>query len=333
MKTLLLPALILIIGGCVVQGSPDNTPVAVSGNVNLVWTFSDGESCSRLAGTIDHLVVHIPGEQLQNGGIFPCEVAGTQGIELTDFAPGNYSVSVTAVAPVSGEALYTWSGSFTVNGDVQVDVLLVPVAPVPQPGNVTVVWSFNDGQTCAGLAGLVDHIQITIPGEVLQNAGAYPCEAAGTMGIVLDDFSYGDYNLTVEADDASGSALYSFSGSFTVDGDVRVVVPLAPTVQPLSPGNITFLWTFGDGNSCASLAGIVSSVQVSIPGEPLQNNGNYPCDTAGSQGIEVDDFTGGDYAYTIDALDSTGSVVYSDTGTFQVNGSVTVDVTLEPNHP
>ena len=150
------------------------------------------------------------------------------------------------------------------------------------------------------------------------------------MGIVLNDFAPADYNFSVQADDAAGAPLYTFSGSFSVDGDVRVQVPLAPVAQPLSPGNITFLWSFGDGNTCSTLLNTVASVQVSIPGEALQNQGNYPCETAGAQGIEVDDFVGGDYSYTIDALDVAGTVVYSDTGSFQVDGNVNVDVVLQP---
>jgi hypothetical protein len=180
------------------------------------------------------------------------------------------------------------------------------------------------------LSSQVASIQIVIPGQALANNGIYPCETSGTQGIQLQDFTPQSYTVEVSALDSGNNVLYSGSGTAVVNGDVSVDVPLAPSAT-LLPGNIDFIWSFSDGNTCSTLGSSVGGIQISIPGQVLANNGYYPCETTGVQGIELQNFAGGDYSATIQALDSTGTItLYQGTGTFEVNGNVTVTMTLSP---
>jgi hypothetical protein len=100
--------------------------------------------------------------------------------------------------------------------------------------------------------------------------------------------------------------------------------------QTGSPGNVTFVWTFGAGYQCDDVPE-VKSVKIVIPGESLDNNGFYACNTLGTDGITLRNFRAGIYNYTIDALDSRGAVLYKTTGSFRVNGNVMVTADLTPN--
>jgi hypothetical protein len=95
-----------------------------------------------------------------------------------------------------------------------------------------------------------------------------------------------------------------------------------------NPGNITFSWTLG-GQPCSAVPA-VANVRVTIPGEVLQNNGVYACDTGGYDGIQLANFVGGTYSWTVDGLDSSGTVLYTASGTVNVDGDVNVNVDLTP---
>lgn len=98
-----------------------------------------------------------------------------------------------------------------------------------------------------------------------------------------------------------------------------------------SHGDVTFLWSFrGAGYGCAVLPE-VTQVTVQIPGQALENHGTYGCLNAGSAGITLLDFGPGTYRYDIQARNSAGLILYEASGSFVVNGSVTVDVELVPS--
>jgi hypothetical protein len=81
--------------------------------------------------------------------------------------------------------------------------------------------------------------------------------------------------------------------------------------------SITFSWSFG-GRSCAQ-AGI-SSVVVSIPGQWVQNDGNFSCTTSNYDGITLTSFLPGSYSYTVSGYDVTGALRYQGSGTVYVDG-------------
>ena len=98
-------------------------------------------------------------------------------------------------------------------------------------------------------------------------------------------------------------------------------------LPPASAGDVTFQWTL-DGAACSSFPDVVS-VRISIPGEPLQNAGVFSCLVNGYPGVVLHDFAPGGYNFTVEALDGSGNVLFADSGTFAVNGSVTVPVYLK----
>src|SRR5262249_48462279 len=91
-------------------------------------------------------------------------------------------------------------------------------------------------------------------------------------------------------------------------------------------GDVTFTWTLA-GQQCAVVPQ-VSSVRISIPGEVIQNDGVFPCLVSNYPGIILQNFAPGSYTYTIQGLGYSGDVLYQATGTFIVDGNVTVQVDL-----
>lgn len=118
------------------------------------------------------------------------------------------------------------------------------------PGDVTFIWTF--ASTGAGRCSDtpdIKSIRITIPGEELLNGGVYPCSTAGVDGIVLHNFEPGTYSYTLEAISYTNHVLFASTGSFRVDGNVRVNSTLTPNG---SPGSFAYIsWAF-EGNTGSS---------------------------------------------------------------------------------
>ena len=115
-RLLSLAALLVLpfLPGCYVSSS---SHTSYSGDVTFYWSF-EGASC-RQESAIEYVLVHIPGESLDNDGYFYCTNGGIDGITLHDFAPGSYSYTLTAI-DYDGTESYYGSGGFTVDGDVGV---------------------------------------------------------------------------------------------------------------------------------------------------------------------------------------------------------------------
>jgi hypothetical protein len=98
--------------------------------------------------------------------------------------------------------------------------------------------------------------------------------------------------------------------------------------SPEYPGDVTFRWTFG-GLRCDEDRDI-KGVNIVIPGEHLQNDGFYPCQANGFDGIVLHDFVPGVYSFTIEGVSYDNEQLYLASGTFRVDGDVTVSVDLTP---
>ena len=98
-----------------------------------------------------------------------------------------------------------------------------------------------------------------------------------------------------------------------------------------SYGDVTMLWSFGTQQLGCSLVPEVTQVTIQIPGEQLQSGGTYDCRNAGTAGITLLDFAPGTYSFTIQGRNSAGSILYESSGTFRVDGPVTVTTTLMPS--
>lgn len=130
-------ALAAVLPGCVVH---DNTP-EYPGDVTFRWTFA-GLRCSEdrdIAG----VNIIIPGERLENGGEYPCQANGFDGIVLHDFVPGVYSFTLEGVS-YDNELLYSASGTFRVDGDVVVEVDLTPTGGPTSFAYVSWLFPPND---------------------------------------------------------------------------------------------------------------------------------------------------------------------------------------------
>jgi hypothetical protein len=99
-------------------------------------------------------------------------------------------------------------------------------------------------------------------------------------------------------------------------------------------GDIVFTWTFAGGQTCQQVPQ-VANVQVVIPGQtlsgatPTSPPGTFPCNFQGYDGVDLGQppFAGGTYPFTLNGLDASGNVLYSASGTVNVNG--TVDATVD----
>lgn len=102
--------------------------------------------------------------------------------------------------------------------------------------NITFAWTF-DGLSCA-LASVAT-VVVTMPGELIENAGRFPCASGSQEGITLEDFFPGTYPYTLEAYDTAGNLRYQASGTVQVDGAPQFEsVTLNATADGGTPGGV-----------------------------------------------------------------------------------------------
>ncbi|MCK6544341.1 hypothetical protein L6R52_00580 [Myxococcota bacterium] len=114
-----------LLGGCIIVDDDAGTPGPVPGHVDVRWTIT-GRTCADVPG-VAQVRVTIPGEVLVNDGLFPCSTDGVDGVVLHDFVPGSYTLAVDA-SDESAQVSYRAEASFSVNGDVTVQLDLAEVA-------------------------------------------------------------------------------------------------------------------------------------------------------------------------------------------------------------
>jgi hypothetical protein len=179
------------------------------------------------------------------------------------------------------------------------------------PGNVTFTWSFY-GAGCTENPS-VARVVITIPGETLQNGGSYPCSSNNYPGIVLHDFAPGTYNYTIDALGYSNERLFTSSGTFAVNGDVRVTIDLTPVGSPASYAYLN--WRFPANSSSSNpdcVSAGVTDVEVDIDGY-IQS---FRCvEGKSSPGARTVLLNPGVHDIRFRAMDSSGYVYYSYAGT------------------
>ena len=189
-KTVALFLVVSSLSGCVINGNG-----SYSGNVQFTWTLG-GLTCSNVP-QVTTIAINIPGEVLQNNGVFPCLTNNYPGIVLHDFLPGTYRFTIQGL-DANGTALYAADGSFTVNGDVVVSVDLSPTSAAIVPAYLT--WSFppnsqSPNPTCFQ-AG-VDVVDVTIDQGATQR---YSCDAGQVQpGVVSVPLNPGSHSITIAA--------------------------------------------------------------------------------------------------------------------------------------
>lgn len=196
---------------------------------------------------------------------------------------------------------------------------------VGDPGDVTFLWTFQGGR-CSDVP-YVKSVNIRIPGETLLNGGVYDCNTQGVDGITLHNFDSGTYNYTLEAVDYDNVIVYTATGSFTIDGNVRKVVDLMP--EGSSGSSYAYLsWFFPNGATCYQAG--VASVGVTIDGDASLSK-TFDCSAGtGTNSVSTPNLSAGAHTIEITSFDSSGHRLYYYSGnlTTQANRPVAVSYNL-----
>ncbi|MFZ5468543.1 MAG: hypothetical protein ACOZIN_03810 [Myxococcota bacterium] len=255
-----LTGCIIVSGGGGKQPPP---PPLQPGNVTFTWSFA-GQTCNDVPQVAKVQVV-IPGETLQNNGVYPCLANNYPGIVLHNFAGKTYSFEINALG-YGDEVLYTHAGTYTVNGDVRVTVDLTPVGGPNSYAYLT--WKFppnslSQNPTCQQVG--VAFVDVNIDGTTTR----YPCEQGQTTpGAQTPFIAAGTHSVAFVAVDANDYPYYRFSGSLqTFAGN-----PVSSDYQlAWGVGGVALGWQLTDGSlaqNCAS-AGVTT---MSINFEDAQGN-------------------------------------------------------------
>lgn len=249
-------AVLLLGTGCVIKNDGGSAPLP--GDLDVLWTFGDGRTCFDLGGYVDHVVVQIPGQALQNAGVFGCQVGGVQGIHLSNFSGGDYAVTVDAVDRF-GVSLYRGTSSVRIDGSRSVSLILSSTSQGGGYGAVQLRFGFLDAMrrrlSCAQ-AG-VGQVQVQIDNA----APAWvPCSVNGVDGADFVNLSVGQHLFTLTGLTGSGAqatASYSWQQ--------MVVVQPATLLVPVDMAPLNGSWSLGYNflNATCLTSGVASlAVQV-----------------------------------------------------------------------
>jgi hypothetical protein len=214
-------ALVLFLSVASLSGCVSSNNQVYNGNVTFTWSFQGGLTCSQVTS----IQINIPGEVLQNNGVYPCLTNNYPGIVLYDFVPGTYNFTVDALDARS-TVLQSVSGSFVVvNGDVGVPVALQWVV-----GGVSVQWQIS-GSNCFDIPTVYVNFEDTTGHFLYPGAGdPQSCSAGLPPGAIRYDYlPPGNYVVTLQGLSSSAGVVFSntpyppvtitaglFSGSQTI---------------------------------------------------------------------------------------------------------------------
>jgi hypothetical protein len=220
-RTLIAFLAVSSFSGCIVvdrSGGGGGVQKPVPGDVSFSWSFA-GATCSAVP-QVQSINLSIPGQQLQNSGVFPCLANDYPGITLLDFAGGDYSFAIEAVG-YGGEVLFGASGTFRVNGNIQVTTDLAPIVGANSYAYLT--WRFprnsvSNSPTCeqAGASA----VQVSIDGA---NPVEYPCaDGFTTSGAQTQLISAGTHSIELLGVNAGGYPYYRYQGTLTTTAGAPV---------------------------------------------------------------------------------------------------------------
>ena len=285
--------------GCIFTTTPLGTP----GDITLTWRFGNRQ-CFEVP-EVTQIAVQIPGQTLENNGVFGCLNANTAGIKLLNFQAGTYSYTVSG-RNAQGTVLYSASGQVTVNGNVSVPVDLAPTTNAT--GSVYITWSLPAGTpvTCQYIAG----VDISIDSAAIQS---FTCAAGGTTpGVRVAGLTVGRHNIDISARDSTGLIYYRAINSFDVfaGGASTQQFSLAWIV-----GSVPVKWTFSNGVTqlnCAQAG--VTQVGITLRNSQGDTSFTANCLSNGVQGYQVPYVYYGDYQVLL-AASGTGGVPYYSSST------------------
>lgn len=295
-----LPGLfaLMSVSGCVCVTGPG----ASRGDISFSWTFA-GRQCFEVPD-VTQVTVQIPGQTLQNNGVYNCLNAGSAGIKLLKFAPGTYQYTVLGQNS-QGTVLYQASGQVSVDGDEVVSVDLQPTANAT--GAMYVSWDFPAGTTvtCGQYLPWVD-IVVDNGTPVTVNCA----DGATSPGVLIQNLTPGTHTLDVMARNADNFYYYR---TVTQVG----IYAGGASAQQISlqwiVGSATLKWSFSNGVTqlnCAQ-AGVVGDIAITLRDRSDNTDTplSVPCLNNGVQGVQIPFVYYGEYEVFLAAV-GTGGVEY-----------------------
>ncbi|HEY8211837.1 MAG TPA: hypothetical protein VIG99_30355 [Myxococcaceae bacterium] len=306
-------AVLALAQGCIIVGGNDPH----RGNVTFSWTFQ-GQTCAQ-AG-VANVLITIPGETLDNGGMYPCASNGYPGIVLHNFAGGSYTYTIQGL-DTGGYATYEASGSFDIDGDVPETVDLTPIG---QPGSYALLtWTFPGGVTCANAdtpsqqLGGVKYVDIQIDDEGPVRANCVDGAIAnGGQGVYSALTAPG--NHTVYLTGLSDGLYPLFYGSSAITTQSGTPVANQVSLQ-WGVGGVVVNWTLQSSSSAAQTCLGTGNPYVYVNFVDSTNTALYPtpgdtntCNAAPTRYFYLPAGPGGTN-YRIDVTGATNTASWSPT--------------------
>lgn len=303
-----LAAFVMASSGCVCVNNTGR-----SGDIIFTWNFEN--SACMAVPDITQVTVQIPGQTLQNNGVYGCNNSGTDGIKLLNFRAGTYTYTISG-QDSRGTVVYSATGKVTVDGDVANDVTLLPVADAK--GSAYLFWSFPNSSVIVDCSR-ISTVDISVNGALISSA---PCSQgwAGARpapgGVLVSNIFHGDNVITLSARDAN--SFFYYRSDFTLRVKAAGYVSENRTLD-YAVGSLPLRWIFSNGASqltCVQ-AGI-TDVFVNL----RDSTGQFVYEGAGTQlpcrnnlGVEggIFDFLyAGTYTLFVQACDSSRRLYSSD---------------------
>lgn len=317
--------------GCIIIGDNDPPPnTRDPGDVTFAWTFT-GLDCAAMPEVAD-VRITIPGESLAQDGIYACRSAGFDGITLHDFVGGTYAYTVEGLDN-TGTAIFEKSGSFTIDGNVDVAVDLDAIYWTYS----YVTWRLpavggNTNPTCAEAD--VTHVDIWI--NDLEPVRV-PCELGRSGEGYRTPFLEADtHYIYLRATDVDAGAGLDYGRYYKESELVTLIGSASESNYQLQPyGGATLKWelyeTGGSGPySCADLGvtdvyinfqNVDTSEWVYHDGTGVPTTGDKrPCTDVVAY---YDELIPGDYTVSIQGR-GTGDVLYTNASMLAGQKQVTV---------
>lgn len=297
-----LASVVMATSGCVCVTNPQQ---GNSGDIIFTWNFN-GQGCA-LVPDVTQVAVQIPGQTLQNDGVYGCVNSGTAGIKLLNFRAGTYDYVISG-QNAQGTVIYRATGKITVNGDVAMDVTLQPTGDAR--GHVYVTWSLPAGTpvTCQYIAAVDVSLDMGAPTSLNCNEGAT------SPGVLFQNLVPGTHIIDISARDSSGLFYYRAINSFQVFAG-------GATSQQFSlewiVGSAPLQWTFSNGAAqlnCAQAG--VAEVGITLRDAQSDQTFTVPCLNQGVQGYQIPYVYYGDYQVFLTAY-GTGGVPFFSPGAKQ----------------
>jgi hypothetical protein len=249
------------------------------GRVRVFWTFA-GQNCQQ-AG-VATIQVDIPGEVLTPNQ-FVCtnpDNSANIGADLGFYFFNTYTLTVTGLS-ADGVATYQGSQTFTVNGDVDLNIDLQRQPSTFATADVS--WDAlsstggfapgaNGAMTCS--EAQVDMVRIFVDGTALNDI---PCASSGVEGAIVEPLTAGNHSFTISAfRNVAGTLtlVYQSAAAVTQPFQIGATTNVDVTAESLGSGTGSATLTWGTG-----CVGTVTYTLTPPSGTPMATVSNASCTT------------------------------------------------------